>query len=66
MTNATFTVQRDVFLRDSSSAVRVALLQNLARSQAPFPEATLLLTQALTDSMQAVREEAESLRSIEK
>jgi hypothetical protein len=65
MTSATFVVHRDAFAKDASSSVRVALLQNLARSQSAFPEGRALLTQAASDPMQAVREEAESLLAIE-
>lgn len=65
MTSATFVAHRDAFKRDTSSSVRVSLLQNLARSQSAFPESRTLLKQAASDPMQAVREEAESLLAIE-
>ena len=63
MTPATFAVQKNAFLKDASTSVRLAVLTNLARARSAFPEARSLLNEALNDQSQEVREEAGSLLS---
>ena len=65
MTPATFETHKTAFLKDASTNVRVAALQNLARAQGAFPEGRTLLAQAVNDPSQDVREEAANLLAIE-
>src|SRR5262249_5701674 len=63
MTAASFVGQKAAFLKDDARRVRLAVLHNLARAQAAFPEAGAFLAQAAADPVEAVREEAKNLQA---
>jgi hypothetical protein len=61
MTPTTFAAQKNAFLSDASTSVRLSALANLAHARSAFPEGRALLSEARNDRSPEVREEASNL-----
>jgi hypothetical protein len=60
MTRLAFNAQKLALATDASPGVRTAVVANIARARAGFPEAKALLQKATTDSAKSVRDAASS------
>jgi HEAT repeat protein len=60
MTRLAFNAQKLALATDASPEVRTAVVANIARARAGFPEAKALLQKATTDSAKSVRDAASS------
>lgn len=65
MTSATFAAHRTAFANDASSNVRAAVLQNIGRSRGAFSEGRSIVTQALSDPSEVVRDEAAGILAVD-